>query len=68
MISEPKLEERSARPYVARRTKATMNELSTVIPQQLGEVFAWLGRQGIAPAGPAPDPLSCDRHDGPARY
>jgi len=28
-----------------------MQELNTVIPQRLGEVFAWLGKQGIAPAG-----------------
>jgi effector-binding domain-containing protein len=52
MITEPKLEDRNAWPYVARRTKATMNELGTVIPQQLGEVFAWLGQRGTTPAGP----------------
>src|SRR6266446_2577970 len=51
MITEPKLEDRSAQPYVALRTQATMQELDTVIPQRLGEVFAWLGKQGIAPAG-----------------
>jgi effector-binding domain-containing protein len=52
MITESKLEERTAQPYVARRTKATMSELGTVIPQQLGQVFAWLGQRDIAPAGP----------------
>jgi effector-binding domain-containing protein len=51
VITEPKLEDRSAQPYVAIRTQATMQELDTVIPQRLGEVFAWLGKQGIAPAG-----------------
>jgi effector-binding domain-containing protein len=51
MITEPKLEDRSAQPYVALRTQATMQELDTVIPQRLGEGFAWLGKQGIAPAG-----------------
>ncbi|HXT36332.1 MAG TPA: GyrI-like domain-containing protein [Chloroflexota bacterium] len=52
MISEPKLEDRAEQPYVGIRTQATMRELGTVIPQRLGEVFAWLGTQGVAPAGP----------------
>lgn len=51
MIGEPKLEERTERPYMAIRTQVTMQELGAVIPQLLGEVFAWLGDQGIAPAG-----------------
>src|SRR5205085_980723 len=51
MISQPKVEERAEQPYVARRTQATMHELGTVIPQLLGEIFAWLGTQGAAPAG-----------------
>ncbi len=29
-----------------------MNEMGSVIPQRLGEVFAWLGAHGVAPAGP----------------
>lgn len=51
MITAPKLEDRSEQPYVAIRTQATMDELGTVIPQLLGDVFAWLGKQGIASAG-----------------
>ena len=51
MIGEPKVEERSEQPYVAIRAQATMQTLDSVIPQGLGEVFAWLGKQGIAPAG-----------------
>ena len=51
MITEPKVEERGAQPYVALRTQATMQELDTAIPQGLGEVFAWLAHQGVAPAG-----------------
>jgi effector-binding domain-containing protein len=51
MISEPKLEDRNEQHYVGIRTQVTMQELGTVIPQLLGEVFAWLGKQGIAPAG-----------------
>jgi effector-binding domain-containing protein len=53
MITEPKLENRSEQPYVAIRTQVTMQELGTgVIPQLHSEVFAWLGKQGIAPTGP----------------
>ena len=51
MITEPKLEERPAQPYVARRTQVPMQELGTVIPQLHSEVYAWLRKQGIAPAG-----------------
>jgi effector-binding domain-containing protein len=51
MIGEPKLEERNEQPYVAIRAQATMQTLDSVIPQGIGEVFAWLGKQGIAPAG-----------------
>jgi effector-binding domain-containing protein len=51
MISEPKLEDRNEQHYVAIRSQTPMNELDHVIPQSLGEVFAWLGKQGIAPAG-----------------
>jgi effector-binding domain-containing protein len=51
MMTEPKLEHREKRHYVAIRTRVAMQELGTVIPQLLGEVFAWLGKQGITPAG-----------------
>jgi effector-binding domain-containing protein len=53
MITEPKLENRSEQHYVAIRTQVTMQELGTgVIPQLHSEVFAWLSKQGITPAGP----------------
>ena len=52
MISEPKVEDRAEQPYMGIRTQATMQELSTVIPQRLSEVFAWLQQRGVAPAGP----------------
>lgn len=51
MFTEPKLEDRPDQPYVAIRTRATMQQLDTAIPQGLGEVSAWLQKQGIAPAG-----------------
>ncbi len=51
MIIEPKLEHRDEQPYVAIRTQVTMRELGTVLPPLLGQVFAWLERKGMAPAG-----------------
>ncbi len=51
MIGEPKLEERTEQPYVAVRAQAIMQTLDSVIPQGIGEVFAWLSKQGVAPAG-----------------
>lgn len=52
MMTEPTLEDRSAQPYVGIRTQATMQELPVVIPQLLGEVFAWVGKRGVGPDGP----------------
>src|SRR5690349_4586825 len=52
MMTEPKVEYRAEQPYVGVRTLATMQELPTAIPQGHREVFTWLGRHGIAPAGP----------------
>lgn len=52
MITEPKLEDRSARPYMAVRAQATMQTLDSAIPRGIGEVGAWLGERGIAPSGP----------------
>src|SRR5258708_2139707 len=51
MITEPKLEDRKEQHYVAVRTQAAMNELDTAIPQGIGEVAAWLRKQGVAPTG-----------------
>jgi len=51
MMTEPKVEERAEQPYVAVRTQATMQTLDSAIPQGIEEVFAWLAKQGIAPAG-----------------
>jgi len=51
MTTEPKLEHRDEQPYVAIRTQVPMRKFKTVIPQLLGEVFAWLEKQGVAPAG-----------------
>jgi effector-binding domain-containing protein len=52
MHTELQLEDRPARPYVAIRSQVTMQELGPVIPQLLGRVFGWLGKEGLSPAGP----------------
>jgi effector-binding domain-containing protein len=51
MITQPKLEDRNEQHYAGIRTEVPMEQLPNVIPQLLGEVFAWLGKQGITPAG-----------------
>ena len=51
MPSAPEIVTRAAQPYAAIRTRMTMAELPGLGPR-LGEVFAWLGGHGLAPAGP----------------
>ena len=51
MPSAPEIVTRAAQPYAAIRTRMTMAELPGLSPR-LGEVFAWLGGHGLAPAGP----------------
>jgi effector-binding domain-containing protein len=51
MFTEPKLDERPDQHYMGIRTQVPMQQLGTVIPQLNGEVFAWLNKQGEAPAG-----------------
>jgi len=50
--AEPKVEQRPAVRYVAIRAASPISELSTVEPALWKEVFGWLGKQQIAPAGP----------------
>jgi effector-binding domain-containing protein len=52
MSAAPRIETRAEQPYVAIRTQVAMEELGTVVPPLNQEVFAWLGQQGAAPAGP----------------
>ena len=51
MIGEPRLEDRTEKPYLGIRVQVPMRELPQVIPQLIGEVMGYLGSQGIAPAG-----------------
>lgn len=52
MISEPKLEQRTAQPYVAIRTTAPMPNWGHLLGPLWGEVYGWLEQHGVAPAGP----------------
>ena len=52
MREEPKLQQRREQPYVAIGTKATLQEMPSVMPQLLPKVFAWLAERGAKPAGP----------------
>jgi len=51
MMTEPKIEDRKAQPYVGIRTQVPMEQLPVVIPQFIGEVAGWLGKQSVSPAG-----------------
>jgi effector-binding domain-containing protein len=51
MITQPKLEDRAEQHYVGIRTQTPMSKFKKIIPQYLDELFAWLGKQGLHPAG-----------------
>ena len=51
MNSEPKINDRAERPYMGIRTVTPWQQLPTVIPRFIGEVFGFLGQQGIEPRG-----------------
>jgi effector-binding domain-containing protein len=50
MPAAPRIETRAGQPYAAIRARVTMAELSG-LGARFGEVFAWLGARGLAPAG-----------------
>jgi effector-binding domain-containing protein len=52
MGESPTVETRADQPYVAIPVKVRIEELGSVVPPLTGQVFDWLGAQGIAPAGP----------------
>jgi effector-binding domain-containing protein len=51
-VTDPKIEDRKEQPYVGIRSLVKMQDLGSVIPQQIGEVAAWLNQQGVKPDGP----------------
>lgn len=50
MSAAPEIVTRAEQPYVAIRARVTVAELSG-LGARFGEVFAWLGTRGLAPAG-----------------
>jgi effector-binding domain-containing protein len=50
--AQPSIEVRQEQLYVAISRRVSMEEMASTIPPLLGDVFGWLGKQGIAPAGP----------------
>jgi effector-binding domain-containing protein len=51
-VTEPKLEDRPEQHYVGIRTQVPISKLNKIIPQFLDELFAWVGKHGMEPAGP----------------
>jgi effector-binding domain-containing protein len=51
VIAEPKLVPRNEQHYVGIRKQVSMAELGTVLPPLHAEVFAWLARKAVEPAG-----------------
>ena len=51
MNTEPKLDNRTEQQYVGIRVQVPMQEMPAAIDKVFPELFAWLGEQGIAPAG-----------------
>jgi effector-binding domain-containing protein len=51
MLTEPVLERRAEQAYVAIPAQTTMDALATTLPPLLPELFDWLARRGVAPAG-----------------
>lgn len=50
--TDPKIDQRSEQPYVGIRTQVSHEAMASgLIPQLIDEVFGWLGKQGIEPAG-----------------
>ena len=49
---QPKTETRPEQPYLAIRTKVKMEEISTKLPPLIPEIYGWLQKQNITPAGP----------------
>jgi effector-binding domain-containing protein len=49
---EPEVIQRSAQPYVSITNSVRMDQLSKLLPPQIGEIFGWLAARGVDPAGP----------------
>lgn len=52
LMTEPTIESRPERPYVAITRRVSMESFASVVPALLGQVFGWLTDAGIEPARP----------------
>ncbi len=52
MLSEARIVERPAQPYVAIRAQVAMQTIGTILPELHPHVYAWLRERDIPPAGP----------------
>ncbi len=52
LMTEPTIETRTERPYVAITRRVSMESFASVVPPLLGDVFGWLAGAGIEPASP----------------
>ncbi len=52
MKIQPRIESRSEQNYAAIRSKVTMKEIPSLLPPLINEVFDWLNKNKIEPAGP----------------
>ncbi|KAA0992163.1 GyrI-like domain-containing protein [Dyadobacter aurulentus] len=52
MLSEPKMERRSERPYLAIAKTVHMNDIPDVLPPLIPEVKQWMEGQGVKASGP----------------
>jgi effector-binding domain-containing protein len=50
-MTEPQIEDRDARPYLAIRSEVT-NGIRAAVDSSFPQLFSWLGGHGIEPAGP----------------
>ncbi|HET6318940.1 MAG TPA: GyrI-like domain-containing protein [Chloroflexota bacterium] len=51
MHSQPQIDQRTEQPYMGIRLITPWQQLPTVIPQSIGEVFGFLGQHGVEPRG-----------------
>ena len=50
-MTEPQIEERNEQPYLGIRSQVTEG-VPAVVDRSFPQLFAWLGRHGVEPAGP----------------
>jgi effector-binding domain-containing protein len=52
VFTKPKLDHRDEQPYMGIRTQVPIRRMKKIIPKSLTELFDWLGKRDVDPAGP----------------